>query len=92
MSAHTPGPWHVNENGRRVRVYSKGGSRIIAEIISPEGLEANARLIAAAPDMLTALHAICTAMKFHPSQGLEEALESAYNQCSDAVEKAEGRS
>lgn len=52
MSAHTPGPWWVCNDEL---VLSQDGD--IAEIFSPKGkvLEANALLIAAAPDLLAAL-------------------------------------
>lgn len=61
MKAHTPGPWRVDADrcevqiGEHCRAYQRhdGGIWI-------DELEANARLIAAAPDMLAALHkALC---------------------------------
>ncbi len=55
---HTPGPWHV---GRKVRnqVYARDGLDIIAQCDTMSEAtrvteEANARLIAAAPDLLAA--------------------------------------
>ncbi|MGH9462448.1 MAG: hypothetical protein ACRD1X_14625 [Vicinamibacteria bacterium] len=57
MSSHTPGPWHANcflvtaENGRGVTHCGLGLGK-------PEESEANARLIAAAPELLEALKSI----------------------------------
>ena len=71
MSAHTPGPWVVNTAGSakagqpfaitEIYVYAphvQDDTAICADIIDPvtqEPSEANARLIAAAPDLLLAL-------------------------------------
>ena len=60
MSKHTPGPWRTerNENDLMLLGPAGGGELPISEIIghaaSPEAL-ADARLIAAAPDLLAAL-------------------------------------
>ena len=65
MSNHTPGPWTFN--GRTVRgphpKDPEGRTRIVAEAIWDRGTyvddaEANARLIAAAPELLEALEAL----------------------------------
>lgn len=61
--AHTPGPWTVQEG----EVTAAEGDVIIAEMVgrgrpcaveNPIEAEANARLIAAAPDLLAALRLI----------------------------------
>jgi len=61
MSKHTPGPWSIGEHqkiistGWSIRIPSDGSA--IAYVLgerNPE-LQANARLIAAAPDLLAAL-------------------------------------
>ena len=70
MSAHTPGPWHVEDGfsvvGTRRTVTEYFVRRdgqdiaIAADILDPETgepSEANARLIAAAPSLLDALEA-----------------------------------
>ena len=51
MSDHTPGPWLSNQYGE---VW--GGGEIVAEVHgdTPEDWQADARLIAAAPDLLEA--------------------------------------
>jgi hypothetical protein len=56
MSSHTPGPWHIDP----IKAHANGNRRIIAEqctpvAVVPEHLAADARLIAAAPDMLECL-------------------------------------
>jgi hypothetical protein len=47
--AHTPGPWHVNG---RDAIISIKGNRSVAKVYHPE---ADAKLIAKAPDLLTLL-------------------------------------
>ena len=76
MSKHTKGPWAINE----FLVYAENGNGcILATInsiskgISDEEAQANARLIAAAPDLLAACewtakgehHSACKAQKGH---------------------------
>ena len=86
MSKHTPGPWHVNHAGSAKKgepfkidefyVYApntQDDTAICADVIDPvtqEPNEANARLIAAAPELLEALvmarealASFCTAFK-----------------------------
>lgn len=59
MSKHTPGPWNIGtKNG--ARVWSENGETLIADADASESLrkeikKANARLIAAAPELLKAL-------------------------------------
>jgi hypothetical protein len=57
---HTPGPWEtaVNDEGQW-DVCDAGGGDLLADLSDcPENAEANARLIAAAPELLAALKAI----------------------------------
>jgi len=63
MSKHTPGPWEIEEReggGYTVKHKLEGAivyvtDQPIPELRDAEKLEANARLIAAAPDLLDAL-------------------------------------
>lgn len=61
-SAHTPGPWYYRENDALIIAPDKRNPKNNWHIayLRPQGVEtpANARLIAAAPDMLAALR-IC---------------------------------
>ena len=67
MSNHTPGPWMVSRYSQCTVLKSitiRGGNDIIARISIPASVfdnrpyKANARLIAAAPDLLKAAKAI----------------------------------
>lgn len=60
---HTPGPWVIQDNAAfGVHIYGPGGlggGKHLARVSNSAGVDAraNARLIAAAPDMLAALKA-----------------------------------
>ena len=82
MSAqHTAGPWEydVTEFGTAILA----GRELVADGI---GSEANARLIAAAPEMLTALRAAETAMGalLHYSNPILQAARAAIAKATDA--------
>lgn len=73
--AHTPGPWKwdcgiipPDGPGRYADIYTDGGDLIIASFNNeiPEG-SANARLIAAAPELLEALRGMLRATDFNDS-------------------------
>ncbi len=61
LSAHTPGPWKIDTLGSHIWILSETGD-YLAEVITsdeegrcrPEDAEANARLMAAAPELLAA--------------------------------------
>ena len=58
MSKHTPGPWVIQETNfaQQKNVYAQADKPPIATVYGSTGEnEANARLIAAAPEMLEAL-------------------------------------
>jgi hypothetical protein len=62
MSAHTPGPWKVQEGGKYVEAVTCTVARIyhLPDLMDDADAEsqANARLIAAAPALLEALERI----------------------------------
>jgi len=88
MSGHTPGPWiacdHHSGVGWRVESdaagYPNDGWVICTDMMGPDN-EANARLIAAAPDLLEALIAV---LDTSGARGTYHALKYA-----EAVERAE---
>jgi hypothetical protein len=95
--SHTPGPWHVDDDsvwapsrrgggGRNVPSRRGGGGRNIATVESRrEAWPANARLIAAAPDLLEALKG---AMEFLDMAEGAEAAAAAFT-AAVALAKAE---
>ena len=55
MSKHTPGPWLMRESATHVTVTNARGDAVFHDDKRIPGVMANARLIAAAPDLLEAL-------------------------------------
>ena len=73
--SHTPGPWAIEKDSKdivKVRAYATVATCTTAglwdskrtQVISPEECMANARLIAAAPELLEALEACNEAMSY----------------------------
>jgi hypothetical protein len=81
MSTHTPGPWRVELN-------SAGDLGIEPDIcIVPAGEDANAHLIATAPELLIALNACIVALKL----GENVDVQAAINYGLEVLAKAEGK-
>lgn len=59
--------------------------------ISDDVALANARLIAAAPEMLAALHAVADQLLYQIEKRGTESLRPVFGQVLDAIDKAEGR-
>jgi hypothetical protein len=103
-SAHTPGPWTVAsvENTLRGRVYfvraiREGKPVVVADCgLTAESpptraeCEANARLIAAAPELLAALKTLIRAVADAGKEGTAGDLGRAESQARAALAKAEG--
>ena len=95
MSKHTPGPWRASELGVLSDKLTSYGNWYVCSLIDPDNEEhkANARLIAAAPELLAACKKALEAIRWwegeHPccngSTGEQEAAIRA------AIAKAEGR-
>lgn len=92
MSKHTLGPWTVDtDTGGRKPIMAKDG---ITSVAHTDGLEnedldeANARLIAAAPEMLQALKRAVSMLQAvgMPADAIPQDLEKM----EDAIAKAEG--
>ena len=91
-SQHTLGPWHVqNDQNARLAVYA--GEQSIAYCgMSNNTTEANARLIAAAPDLLAALHSILEHSKeFGDIEDYETMLVRIEDKARAAIREVEGR-
>jgi hypothetical protein len=88
MNKHTAGPWIVVQNGKQIDIHHKAiGDREIT--ITTNANEKDARLIAAAPDMLEALKFLVE-MRSDPIRfcGCSGA---RYDVALAAIAKAEGR-
>jgi len=61
---HTHSPWHLGKRAGNPAIYGKDGTEIaeILQGLTPEWRE-NARLIAAAPDLLQSLIEMCGALE-----------------------------
>lgn len=95
MSKHTPGPWVAEPVGGKGS-WVKGSTGEWAALAcgdTSESAEANARLIAAAPDMLEALNAI-QRLEFAGSCcgcSTDEAFDEAQEIARKAIDKVEGQ-
>lgn len=95
MSNHTPGPWKekqkstYSEPGYVVLWPDKGGEHMRRLDYQGCFTEADARLIAAAPELLDALKAIVSSLSEHDEEGLIEHVEPM-RKARAAIAKAEG--
>ena len=95
-STHTPGPWlvHPDVPGQIVVDDGEGGTFLVAEVEramqSAEG-DANARLIAAAPDLLAALRIIAYGIIGRMDASYAEVVEGMTDIAKAALARAEGR-
>lgn len=93
QSKHTPGPWHINRfkgDNFRVSPHEYGCSRPyrIAELINNE---ANAHLIAAAPELLEALEGLVNVVSnWEEKYGEGASNITAYFDAKKAIAKAKG--
>lgn len=87
MSAHTPGPWRIvgTNNGLFIAGAKPGYLAEVRDCGSGD-VAANARLIAAAPDMLQALRRAALALAFASEQS--EAMRDDYEAVSAAIHRA----
>lgn len=98
MSKHTPGPWLVSPDGNVVSGRAGIVERIAVSIFcSKERRDANARLIAAAPDMLEALRellgdfvSIVTAANHNDLATIIYVAKACQKEISELLKKVEG--
>lgn len=88
---HTPGPWYIDP----IKAHANGNRRIMAEqctpvAVVPEHLAADARLIAAAPDLLEALKMVRDADDDCKRDGLQTIPPAARATIDAAIAKATG--
>jgi len=81
MSNHTPGTWEAKDQWGYIKVHSADNGVCVIHGLDSKA-QANARLIASAPDMLDALQAIVDAFGDRDSILID--------QCKAALNKAKG--
>lgn len=105
QAAHTPGPWETNRPFTAITSDANGRPRVVAEIwyrrtpfpghpTDYEEAIANARLIAAAPDLLAALHKVLNTISIQTASGCRPGRDNfndAVRTGRAAIAKAEGR-
>lgn len=93
MSAHTRGQWIVPDGGWQPTICTADGGWLIARVTDTGAeAEANAALIAAAPDMLAALFLFADLPTDTPPPGITPtAWQAALDAAQAAIAKAEGR-
>ena len=83
-STHTPGPWDVSFGRNDAAIHAGGTIAMIDDVMT--GWRANARLIAAAPELLAALGDIVASSDANCGDSLANAIRTA----KDAIAKAKG--
>ena len=78
MSIHTPGPWSLAEAAQTIPIKGANGKTVASVRYGPTDLD-DARLIAAAPDLLTALQDIMDRLSYRlvPSEREKENARAA---------------
>lgn len=87
MSAHTPGPWQV-EARRGETLICRSDSAVLARLAAAKEWRANARLIAAAPELLEALEDCAERLAIH-MRHTEDLM--AHMRAHKAIAKARGQ-
>lgn len=88
---HTPGKWYMGNN---LTVWTDADQSLIAQVAGPRDEDpeslANARLIAAAPELLSALKLALHSLEFHDKQAEYDWHSDEIKAARAAIAKAEG--
>jgi hypothetical protein len=88
--AHTPGPWAVSDNHGKRYIEPVGDNEPVAQITKGPNSEANARLIAAAPELLEALVVMCREFELKIPDHCNADWYEEFNAARAAIAKATG--
>ena len=93
MTKHTAGPWSLSTSHGAYQLVFGQKHRYVATLRTRDTEEssANARLIAAAPELLGALYAVKHAFEGVQDRTDEAAIQDAYKRTCWVIAKAEGR-
>ena len=88
---HTPGPWNIKKDlGGYLDLFGEDGDKILISKFRLINQEANAALIAAAPDLLRALEPIANAEKDPTLKGYWRVTDLFVETALVAIAKAKG--
>lgn len=101
MTKHTPGPWAVYKGQSRLNQRVKHLAKVcIVDKDDPVAVtyghtlseaKGNARLIAAAPELLAALKDLRGKVQAHPTHSNDKAMRDRLARCDAAIARAEGK-
>lgn len=93
MSKHTPGPWTVRNDFKLPKTYvcSTDGLKVARMMWDTKDGESNARLIAAAPDLLWALRYAAMFISYSEALSESKGAKDVLRVLDSAIAKAEGR-
>jgi len=93
MKTHyTPSPWHIGKRYPAGAIYDEKGAEIcgFSNLLHPAEIAANARLIAAAPELLAALRATLNPLQQAQNRMGCVVASAAFLSARAAIAKAEG--
>lgn len=88
MSEHTPGPWRIEPHTQVDKCFYAGPARLDYDDVCHEEQDANAALIAAAPDLLAACLAVAAEHDKYSDVGLAT-IGKVQAAIAKAIQKAE---
>jgi hypothetical protein len=95
QATHTPGPWEISKNEvGELDICEAGAGNMLADLAKCKNAVANARLIAAAPDLLEALRGLLRETRQSvPNINVKKhfSLMVQMEEAKSAIAKAEGR-
>lgn len=92
MSGHTPGPWTIKPSDVDGHFSVESANLIEGDYVAEAYDEADARLIAAAPDLLETMQTIIAALREARDSGVSSvSREDLIAAAATAINKAEGR-
>ncbi len=89
-SSHTPGPWHIERSGGSYEIWPENKKEAHSAISDRVFRKDDARLIAAAPELLAALQMVHAIVKNSPRQKSELFNTEGWNLICSAIAKAQG--
>jgi len=89
-TSHTPAPWSFQKNNNgSLDFFGEDGKRVIINNVHLMNRDANAHLIAAAPDMLDALNVALMCMIGYTHRN--EVIDNAIEKINESINKATGQ-